>query len=42
LSSIAFAQFFLYAGASPGVLTLVTTTAADMVCKGLMADERLR
>ena len=42
MSSIAFAQFFLYAGAPPGVLTLVTTTAADMVCKGLMADERLR
>ena len=42
LSSIAFAQLVLDAGAPPGVLTLVTTTEAGPLCVRLMADERLR
>lgn len=42
LSSIAFAQLVLDAGAPPGALTLVTTMSAGPLCAELMADERLR
>jgi succinate-semialdehyde dehydrogenase/glutarate-semialdehyde dehydrogenase len=42
LSSIAFAQLVLDAGAPAGVLTLVTTLSAGDVCSRLMQDTRLR